>query len=292
MAERLRYISVVNLKRKLVPPEPRHLSKTYARKQRGRVVIGDVLYAKGGSFGPRMQEDFQLVVIHSGSLTLRLDDDVVAVPEGHAILLSPGHREHFYFARDRETRHSWIALSPAALDKDLRIRFNRFRGPFPFCGLMASLLDAARQDLSPIYDGEALHDRFHESLGISILCAFASAVCEGHYSSVIHETILWRMDSFLGEHYARRLTLLQIAYAAGASRQHLLKLCRNAGRQTPMAQLYAKRLEVAVDLLIHTGFSIAEIADRCGFSNQFHFSRKFKQKFKSSPSAWRKRLWK
>jgi len=275
-----------------MPPKPKHLSKTYARMQRGRVVIGDILYSKGGSFGPRRQADYQLVIIHSGSLTLTLDSEVIDVPENHAILLSPGHREHFHFSRDRETRHSWVALAAEAVDKNLHADFVRYRGPFPFLGSMANLLDIARQGLAPASEANTLHNKIYESLGISILYAFASAVCDGRRAADTSEPVLWRMDRFITESYARPLQLNEIAQAAGVSRQHLLKLCRLSGRPTPMDQLYAKRLEVGADLLLHTGFSIAEIAEQSGFLNQFHFSRKFKQSLGKSPSAWRGHLWK
>ena len=273
-------------------PAPKHLSKTYARIQHGRAAVGDVLYAKGGSFGPRVQADYQLVVIHRGSLTLTLDDEVLDVPENHAILLSPGHREHFYFSRDRETRHSWVALAPDSPNQDLREEFARFRGPFPFVGRMATLLEVARLGLIPISKATPLHDRAYEALATAILCAFASAVCNGHAAAETSEPVLWRVEHFIAENYVRSLTLNDMTRAAGVSRQHLLKLCRMSGKPTPTDQLYAKRLEVASDLLLHTGFSMAEIAEQTGFQNQFHFSRKFKQAFGSGPSVWRGRLWK
>ncbi len=309
MLKRIRYISEMNLGAALVSAErgdqavevkakymmttqPKLLSKTYARIQYGRVVIGDVLYSKGGSVGPRRQADYQLVVIHSGSLALTLDDDVLEIPENHAILLSPGHREHFLFARDRETRHSWIALRADALSEDLRKDFARFRGPYPFLGRMASLLEIARQGLAPVSEPDALHNRIYEELGTAVLCAFACAVCDGHKAAERSETVMLRMERFIAENYTQSLTLDRIARDAGVSRQHLLKLCRLSAKATPMDQLYAKRLEAASDLLLHTGFSIAEIAEQTGFLNQFHFSRRFKQGIGSSPSAWRGRLWK
>ena len=280
------------VRRYAMSPTPKHLSRTYARTQYGRVVIGDVLYAKGGSFGPRQQTDYQLVIIHRGSLTLTLDHEVLEVPENHAILLSPGHTEHFHFAGDRETRHSWVALAADFPSHDLREDFARFGGPFPFVGRMASLLDNARQGLTPVSAPAALHDRIYEALATAILCAFASAVCDGHKAAETSEPLLWRMERFIAESYTRSVTLNDISRAAGVSRQHLLKLCRLSCKPTPMDQLYAKRLEVAADLLLHTGFSMAEIAEQTGFSNQFHFSRKFKQGLGSSPSAWREHLWK
>ncbi|WP_058189406.1 helix-turn-helix transcriptional regulator [Terracidiphilus gabretensis] len=274
-----------------IPIEAQRLTKTYARLQRGRVVIGDVLYAKGGSFGPRRQTDYQLVVIHTGFLTLTLDNQVIEIPEGHGILLRPGHREHFHFAPHRETRHSWVAVEPSLLSFELQQQFELHGGPLPFLGRMATLLDIARHDAVSASAADSLHNAACEALGISILCTFASAVRDRRKASHPGETVLWRMDRFLAESSACPLQLNDIARAAGVSRQHLLKLCRLANRPTPMEQLYATRLDLASDLLLHTGFSIAEIANCTGFVNQFHLSRRFKQRTGKSPSVWRGQVW-
>lgn len=272
-------------------PTPSLLTKTYIRLERGRVVVGDVLYAQGGSFGPRLQADYQLVVIHSGSLTLTIDDEILEVPENFAVLLIPGHTEFFCFASDCETRHSWIAVEPGMLAEPLRQELERHRGPAPFLGRMVTLLDAARRSMVHLPEAELLQNSAHEALATAILCAFASTVFDGSRSVQASTGVLLRMEHFIAEVYSRPTTLNDIARAAGASRQHLLKLCRVSGRNTPTEQLYAKRLEAAADLLLHTGLTIAQIAEQCGFSNQFHFSRKFKQASGRSPSAWRGEVW-
>lgn len=123
-------------------------------------------------------------------------------------------------------------------------------------------------------------------------CDFASAVSRGTQIATSGEKVLAPMDGFLADAYAGALTLKEIARAVGVSRQHFLTLCRTAGRPSPIKQLYTKRLEIAADLLLRTGLSIGEIADQCGFVNQFHFSRKFRQSMGQGPRAWRNEIWK
>jgi AraC-like DNA-binding protein len=273
-------------------PEPERLSQTFMRMRRGAVAIGDLLYANGGSFGPRIQNDFQLVVIHRGSLSLKLDREVIDVPENHGILLAPGHSEHFFFAQDRDTQHSWIAVAPDALSHEMRAELAAFRGPIPFLGQMATLLGIAKKNISRFSERESLQNGFYQGLAISILCDFASAVSAGRQAATASDVVIGQMERFLDDTYTHPLSLKEIARAVGVSKQHLLKACRTAGKPTPMRRLSAKRLEMAADLLLHTGFSIAEIADQCGFANAFHFSRKFKESFGRSPLAWRNQLWK
>lgn len=273
-------------------PEPENYSRTHFRRQCGSVTFGDVLYAKRGRFGPRIQRDFQLVVIHSGCLTLEVDEETLDVPENHGVLLGPGHTEHFFFAQDRETHHSWVAIASDVLSQELRHEFATFRGPIPFLGRMASLMSIPKRATASVFCPETLRNGLYQGLALSILCDFASAVRTGLEAPTGRDKVLSQMECFLNDTLAHPLTLKEIACAAGVSQQHLLKLCRLAGKPTPMKQLYAKRLEMAADLLLHTGFSVSEIAEQCGFVNQFHFSRKFKQGVGESPLAWRNQVWK
>jgi AraC family transcriptional regulator of arabinose operon len=258
----------------------------------GPVVIGDVLYPPAGVFGPRIQRDYQLVVIHSGSLRLRLDDQWIEVDEHDGILLSPRHREHFYFASDRETHHSWVAISPRFVSSAIRRQLEVQQGPYPFLGRMSSLLELARQVSPAPNEDELLRNEFYRGLAIATICDFASTARNGQGSRNPHAITLMRLGQFISRRYAEPISLLEMAQAAGVSRQHLLRLCRENGKPTPTEQLYARRVEVAADLLLHTGLSVAESAEQSGFVNQFHFSRKFKQVLGYSPLEWRTRVWK
>jgi AraC-like DNA-binding protein len=271
--------------------EPAEVYKLNLHLRHGAVVIGDVLYPPGGVFGPRVQRDYQLVVIHRGSLRLRLDGTWIEVAEHEGILLAPGHREHFYFCSDRETHHSWIAVSPRAVPLNMRTEIKSYQGPAPFLGSMSSILEIARQRLPAADSNQTLENEFYRGLAVAALCDFVTASRRGGVGRV-HGAILTRLEQFVFRRYSERHDLGSIAQAIGVSRQHLLRVCRINGRPTPIGHLYKRRLEVAADMLMNTGLSIGETAEQCGFANQFHFSRKFKENFDCSPFEWRSRYWK
>lgn len=58
---------------------------------------------------------------------------------------------------------------------------------------------------------------------------------------------------------------------------------------TPAAWIKEQRLTFAAQLLRNTNQSLSEIIDRSGFKNRSHFTRAFKQRFKSPPSEYRLR---
>ena len=49
-------------------------------------------------------------------------------------------------------------------------------------------------------------------------------------------------------------------------------------------------MNFARDLLYDKELSLAEIAEKCGFCDEFHFSRRFKDNFDMTPAKFRKAL--
>ena len=274
MSERLKKISPMNLS-----------------VDRGAVFFGEVVYAPGGVCGPRIQRHYQLVVIHSGGLDLRLDDEAITVAPGQAILLSPNHHEYFQFSRTRETHHSWCAIKPTSVSMKLRQLFGSLRKPAPFDSHLATLLKFGQTVFTNALPDKTLEDGFSLGLGLSLLSGFALAAQTGGVVKSSSDEALARMEDFVCREYDKPLRLEDMATAAGVSRQHLLKLFRERQWPTPTDYLYKKRMEAAVDLLAQTGLAISEISERCGFANPFHFSRKFRQAYGQSPRAWRAQAW-
>jgi AraC-like DNA-binding protein len=267
----------------------KNVAGEHLRLRRGATVIGDILYAPGGACGPRVQHDYQLVVIHKGALNLSLDGEEMHVGRGQGILLSPGHREHFRFSTETETHHSWCAIDPEAVPTDMQKDFQTHRGPIPFVGRMLRILQLMER-AQPFPD-DPLQAGFYLGLGLALFCDFSLAVRNGQVGKSPGGAVLLKLDQIISGRYSDPLTLLEISRAIGVSRQHLLKVCRMEGKPTPMVQLYQARVEAAMDLLQQTGLSVNEIAEKCGFVNVFHFSRKFKEISGFSPRTWRRGAW-
>ena len=64
-----------------------NLSKTNLRLERADVVFGEAEYGPGGICGPRMQRDYQLVILHEGTMEAEIDGTFTLVRAGQAILL-------------------------------------------------------------------------------------------------------------------------------------------------------------------------------------------------------------
>ena len=75
------------------------------------------------------------------------------------------------------------------------------------------------------------------------------------------------------------------------SKRHLQRLFLKDYGVSPLQYLIQQKLNAAIKYLnqsIKNDYSICEIADRCGFGDQYYFSRIFKKQFGVSPKEFRK----
>lgn len=94
---------------------------------------------------------------------------------------------------------------------------------------------------------------------------------------------LRKMTQYIEENYASRLTLAEIAQAAGISQSEALR-CFQAGMQTsPIKYLNHIRLRRAHKLLHSTTRSITDIAELTGYESVSYFDRMYKREFGTTP---------
>ncbi|MDM0037568.1 AraC family transcriptional regulator [Variovorax sp. J22G21] len=97
-----------------------------------------------------------------------------------------------------------------------------------------------------------------------------------------------RAKAFLMQHLAGDVSLADAARECTLSRSHFSKAFKQTTGQTPHAWLVTQRVEAARRLLGQPHLPIAEIAARCGFSDQSHLTRVFSAHTGTSPARWRR----
>jgi AraC family transcriptional regulator len=78
-----------------------------------------------------------------------------------------------------------------------------------------------------------------------------------------------------------------LATTLGMHRGRLHRAFKRAYGESPRSGLTKRRATSAVDLLVATSLSIAEVAAECGYYDQSHFCRQFKHLSGMSPSRYR-----
>jgi AraC family transcriptional regulator of arabinose operon len=240
------------------------------------VGVGTVTYPPGGTLGPRRQLDLQLVLVHSGSATVWIDDEPRRLEAGEVGLLRPGHRERFTFDPEVPTRHSWVQvrapdLDPAGLPETL-----------PLSPALEALV---REAVAALAGPPEL--RAH--LAAAALWRYAAEAARGAPERARPVDDARR---FIHAHLADPgVTLAQVAAVAHVTPAHLVRAFRAEHGTTPMAHLWERRTALAADLLTHTGLPLKAVAERCGFRTTHHFSRRVRAATGLPPGALRRQRW-
>ena len=84
------------------------------------------------------------------------------------------------------------------------------------------------------------------------------------------------------------ITIEELAEQCGLSRSHFARAFRQSTGMPPHRWLMELRVDRARELLSNSALSLGEIAERCGFVDQSHFTRSFSAAMGVVPSVWRR----
>ncbi|WP_158289534.1 AraC family transcriptional regulator [Paenibacillus flagellatus] len=245
---------------------------------------GSIVYPPGGTHGPRLQGDVQIVVLHTGSIRLAVDDDVRDIAAGTMVLLTPGRREHFAFSETEDSWHTWVTLVTDPLPPEAMRRLAELPPMLPAAETMNRLIGvmlACRDGRAPD-DGPLLR-----TLALSALQLYAAeSSARADPRGGVHRAVTLAKDAIRWR-YAEELRLCDLADAAHVSPEHLIRLFRQYEGVSPMHYLWRFRVERSGELLRGTGLGVQEVALASGFKNGHHFARLFRRTTGMTPTEYR-----
>jgi AraC family transcriptional regulator len=99
-----------------------------------------------------------------------------------------------------------------------------------------------------------------------------------------------RAREFLRANIKRDVALKEVARECGLSVGYFSYAFRQTLGVAPHKWLIEQRVVLSKDKLGDDGLSLSDVATECGFSDQSHLTRVFRQKFGITPGAWRRAL--
>jgi AraC family transcriptional regulator len=97
-----------------------------------------------------------------------------------------------------------------------------------------------------------------------------------------------RLNVFIEARLDQPIRLKELSVIAKLSTAYFSRAFKLTFRETPHAYIVRRRLERAETLMLTTDILLSEIAARCGFADQAHLCRLFRQQYAKSPAAWRR----
>jgi len=219
---------------------------------------------------PSWHDGWELLVVFSGRGLLQAD---TTVPLGPAIayLIPPRlvHRE----LSDADMDVLWIGLSGSILD-DLPPRLLRLDQARGLGALARQVWLCTERRASRV--GVELDGLTRSLLG--------RALASGDAVPTPGPLPLDGSIEYLHRHYARDLTIVDLARRFGCSERHFNRVFRQHTGVAPVRYLRRIRIENARKLMTYTQFTVAEVAALVGYDDPAYFSRVFRQETGAPPT--------
>ena len=112
---------------------------------------------------------------------------------------------------------------------------------------------------------------------------------EGRLSHYVPRETADRISDYFRNNFNKPISLKSVAAEFGMSEETIRRIFhRSYGEITPGKLISRLRMQFAVEMLEHTEEPISRIAEKCGYSDPFVFSRAFKRQTGASPQKHRK----
>jgi AraC-like DNA-binding protein len=261
-----------------------HLDRAVARGN-DLYMFGRAVYLPGGWHGPRRMNDYLLVTILEGGVTIDCDGRRLEAGPGEGVILPPRSRQLFRFQRDGKSVHGWCKI---ALDITNRRERELLRAAGRVGAVPAAVNILIEEGISvPIHVGPQ-SSLAMQTLAKACLLRFAAHVAERMEATPQRNPAVERATEVLAMNPTRFRSAAELARYCGMSYSRFRKLFQDSQGETPTAMIWRLKTSHAVQLIRATGLTLAEVADQCGFSNAFHLSRCVKKHAGLSPRELRK----
>lgn len=277
-----------------VPPE--HIVQSSSGKNWNELDVAEVIHPLDDFALPALPR--HVLVINLGSpseIQEQLTRRQGHLETGNLVILPAGAPTSWHLEREGEVRHLHLYLSPtliqkiaaeAALGPD-RVELIETLGVFdPQVEAIAlSLLSELRSDG---LGGKLYVESLATILGIHLLRHYSSVKQPSLSRSVrLARTTLRPVITYIEEHLAEDLSLIDLATVAHLSPYHFARLFKESIGMPPHQYVIGRRVERAKLLLSTTNWSLTTIAHTVGFAHESHLALHFKRLTRLTPRDYR-----
>jgi AraC family transcriptional regulator len=97
-----------------------------------------------------------------------------------------------------------------------------------------------------------------------------------------------KVRDYIDRHIAGPLLIADLCALIDRSEAHFSRSFKRTFGESPHAFVIWRRLELAARHMLESNASLSDIALRCGFADQAHLSKHFRQSIGQTPAAWRR----
>lgn len=227
----------------------------------------------------RMQGFYTLHFVISGSGTLEINNNKYFVKEGQMFFIPPDTKMRYYPDKENPWEYVWFSFKGDRIKEYCSLMGLSDVSPVCKCKHFQKINFVLKKSIDLLIKGESGY--------FGILSAFYEIIDISTALSPLND--IQRVRKIIDENCASpAFSIEQLCRDVGISHVHLLRLFKKAYGVTLVKYIIEKRLELAKELLQTSDLSVSSVAYSCGFSDEVHFMKTFKQKTGVSALKYKK----
>lgn len=246
-------------------------------------------------------KDLEFILVKKGSMTYNVNGELIELTEGSGIMVNSRQLHYGFSAKHRECEFICILLSPELLSGNEWFYQNYIEpvtenSRYPYLrlskeGWQHSVLEKIDGLYASFY---ATQEPTHFTLMgefLSIMRLLYENLDAKDYETIKPSndlTSLKNMITYIEEHFAKRITLENIALSGACCKSRCSSLFKKYLRETPMTYTAKLRLRKSLSALLNSDQSITEIAYDHGFCGASYYCETFQKYYGTSPLQYRK----
>lgn len=241
-------------------------------------------------YGPHRRENYVIHIVIDGKGMLDYSGSCYKIRKGQMFILFPGDETTYCADKEDPWYYCWVGFHGDSADQV--VKSIGFSPQNPVLS-MKDVAETERIIVNMLATKEmGIDGQLRRKAGLLMLLSdMISEQTETAESSGTMNVISYAEFAvrYINNHFSEKVKIQDLAKRIGISRSYLVKLMKQETGMSPQEYLIETRMRRASDLLIMSEDPIRNIALECGYEDALAFSKVFKARFGTNPSAYRKK---
>lgn len=236
---------------------------------------------------PHLHHALEIVYVIEGALELGVGQELYHMEQGDAGLVFPDIIHHYQVFSEGENQAGYILVPPSFTD----IFTENLQTSAPVCPVVgkAHLEPDAAYAIRAVLQMEEKDPMVVQAYVQIILARCMGKLKLAEKSSVGSDDLIYRAVSYVSGNFREQFSLGDMARDLGVSKYVLSRVFSKTFHCNFNQYLNEARLGYASGRLEHTSDTVLDICLDSGFESQRTFNRVFKERYKVTPSEYRKK---
>lgn len=237
---------------------------------------------------PHLHTALEIVYVTAGSLELGMGQELFHMDEGDIGIIFPNIIHHYQIFGKGKNEAVYINVSPTVVGKFLEILQNKA----PINPVIHKNISFAEiyMAIDAIIETQQNNIFIVQAYLQIILARCLPAMELTDKRKIESDDLIYRTVSYMSSNFKRLFLLDDMAKDLGVSKYQLSRIFSKTFHRNFNQYLNDIRLSYACQRLENTNDTITEVCFDSGFESQRTFNRAFKERYKMSPSQYKKML--